>query len=519
MTEKQRVVLNVLTTYGRTLLTIGCGLFAGRWTLMALGELDYGLYGVVGGLTGFISFINGIMAAAVGRFYAYAVGQAKRDDGEGIEICRKWFNTALVVHTVIPLLLIVVGYPIAEWVVRHWLVIPPDRIGACVTVLRCVCVTCFVGMINVPFSAMYSAKQYIAELTVYGIVQTLVNIVFLYYIVLHPGSWLTRYALWNCLLACIPMVIIAVRAVFVFPECHFRRQYLFDKTRFKELFAFAIYRFGGSFSIILGQQGMALLVNKMLGARKNAAMAVGSTISGHSQTFAGALSGAMYPVITIACGEGKIDKMRKWAYASCRFATVLVLIFALPLFLEVEEVMVLWLKNPPAGAATLCVCLICGRILEDLTCGHYMTIFSFGDIRNYQIACAVNGLLIIPIAYLGIKIGLGILGIGFGYVISAIVCVFIRLYYGRKVGTMSIRFWIQGIFFPLLLCSILAVVPGILVTCFMSPSFIRVVLTTLSIEIVLLPLVWFFIFDLEEKELVRNKITSWRSKFKIQAHS
>ena len=30
---------------------------------MALGEVDYGLIGVVGGLTAFISFLNGIMAS------------------------------------------------------------------------------------------------------------------------------------------------------------------------------------------------------------------------------------------------------------------------------------------------------------------------------------------------------------------------------------------------------------------------------------------------------------------------
>ena len=41
---------------------------------MALGEVDYGLMGVVGGLTAFISFLNGIMASGVGRFYALSVG-------------------------------------------------------------------------------------------------------------------------------------------------------------------------------------------------------------------------------------------------------------------------------------------------------------------------------------------------------------------------------------------------------------------------------------------------------------
>ena len=46
---------------------------------MALGEVDYGLMGVVGGLTAFVTFFNGVMASGVGRFYAYSVGEAKND--------------------------------------------------------------------------------------------------------------------------------------------------------------------------------------------------------------------------------------------------------------------------------------------------------------------------------------------------------------------------------------------------------------------------------------------------------
>ena len=44
---------------------------------MALGEVDYGLMGVVGGLTAFISFFFGIVSGAVGRFYAFAIGEAR----------------------------------------------------------------------------------------------------------------------------------------------------------------------------------------------------------------------------------------------------------------------------------------------------------------------------------------------------------------------------------------------------------------------------------------------------------
>ena len=78
LSPKKRIFLNIVVTYGRTLLGTICGIFTARWALMALGEVDFGLFGVVGGLAAFISFFNGIFSGGIGRFYAVAVGEAKK---------------------------------------------------------------------------------------------------------------------------------------------------------------------------------------------------------------------------------------------------------------------------------------------------------------------------------------------------------------------------------------------------------------------------------------------------------
>ena len=57
---------------------------------MALGEVDYGLMGLVGGLTAFISFINSLMSTAVARFFAFSVGKAQATGAEGLDDCRRW---------------------------------------------------------------------------------------------------------------------------------------------------------------------------------------------------------------------------------------------------------------------------------------------------------------------------------------------------------------------------------------------------------------------------------------------
>ena len=65
MTANRRIFWNIVATYGRSLFALCCGLFGSRWVLMVLGQEDFGLYGVVGGLVIFIGIINMLLESAV----------------------------------------------------------------------------------------------------------------------------------------------------------------------------------------------------------------------------------------------------------------------------------------------------------------------------------------------------------------------------------------------------------------------------------------------------------------------
>lgn len=228
ITENRRIFLNIIFTYGRSLLSIAGALFISRWVLMALGQIDYGLFGVIGGMIVFVQFVNNVLAGATARFYAFSIGEAKKNIEQGLDNCRKWFNTALTIHTLLPLCLIIIGYPLGKWAIFNWLTIPPDRIQSCLWVWRFTCFSSFIAMVNVPFMAMFTAKQYIAELTIYSMATTILNIIFAYFMVTHPGEWLTKYALWMCAMSVIPQIIICIRANYIFEGCKIVWKYLGD---------------------------------------------------------------------------------------------------------------------------------------------------------------------------------------------------------------------------------------------------------------------------------------------------
>lgn len=502
MTQNRRILLNVVATYGRSLFALVCGLFTARWVLLALGREDFGLYGVVGGMTFFMTFFNGLMAGATSRFYAFSIGNARiaLDKSTALKECRVWFNTALMVHTLLPTALIIVGYPLGEWVVRRFLVIQPDRLADCLWVFRFSALACLVAMVNVPFYAMYIAKQYIAELTIYQFLTTSFNVCFFYYMVEHPRIWLVPYAAWMCGLSIVPQILIAVRAMLIFPECSIRLRYWWNGKRVREMLSYGGWQaFAGVGSICRGQ-GMAILVNRFWGASVNASMSIANQVNGQTQMLASAMIGAFAPAITTACGAKDYDLMRRMAFRACKFGTVLVLLFALPLSLELREVMRLWLKEVPPFSVELCWAMMVVCVIDKTSVGHMLAVNANGKVALYQGFLGTALILTLPIAWGAAVAGCGVYSVAIGFVLATVLSAWGRVLFARTLVHMSVKYWIVHVLLPIIFAGLISGAAGWCTRFIFPPSFLRVCITTVCVESVFLPLVWCFVLDVAERQ-------------------
>lgn len=508
MTENKRIFLNILATYGRSLYSLLLGIFSARWVLTSLGQTDYGLFGLICGLTAFITFFNSILSAAISRYYSYSVGSARKTGNEsaGLEECRVWFNTALSIHTVVPFFLVIIGYPIGVWAIKNWLVIPPERVHDCLWLFRFVCASCFVGMVNVPFGAMYHAKQYIAELTIYSVASTTVNFIFLCYMINHPGDWLVRFGLWTCCLSIVPSIIIAVRAFFVFPECRVVRKYLFLWSRFRQLGNYAIWQMLGTLSALLKNQGITLVINKFFGPRVNAAMAIGNSVNGHCASLASSLMGAFYPAIITAYGAGDTKRFLGLVMRSCKFGVVLAAIFSVPLFLELPEILRLWLKEPPQYTAGFAGFMLMIYLIENATSGHVAAVHATGKIARYQIYMGSISLLTLPIAILWVWLTDWAYGVCAAMVLTLVSYSILRIILTRQIAGVPIMVWVKCVFCPLVLLVSATMIVGASVRLIMDQCFIRIVLTTAVCEFVMLSLTWCALLDNEERAYVMQRL-------------
>lgn len=518
MTENRRIFWNIVATYGRSLYALAIGLITARWALQALGVADYGLMGVVGGLTGFISFFNGILAAAVGRFYAISVGKARvrGREFEGMDECHKWFSTAMFLHTLVPTLLMAVGYPIGVWAVRNFLSIPAERISDCVWVFRFVCMSCFISMVIVPVNAMYTAKQYIAELTIYSVVTTTLNAFFLYYMVSHPGVWLAKYAFWTSLLSVGPNIIIFLRGFCLFAECRLIPKYMLSWRRIKQLVYFVGMWTCGGMAWLLRVQGVNILINKYFGAEVNAAMAIANNVNAHTRSLSSAMLGAFHPAITSAYGAGDLDRMRTLAYRVSKLSLLCILIFMLPISLELEEVLRVWLVNPPEYVYGLCLLVFAVTIADQSTIGQMIAINARGKILWPTVFQSGSLLMGFPIAWVFCWLGYGVYSVAVALLLSMVSCSAWRIWFARCLASMSAWYWAKRIFMPVAIGSTISAATGCLPRLFMQPSLLRIVIVGLLCDVTLITLAWSVLLDKDEREFLKSRFDILCSKFKVK---
>ena len=507
MTENRRIILNIAATYLRSFYTLALGLVTARWLLMSLGEVDYGLFGLVGGLVAFVTLINRIFANAVGRFYAVAIGKGRRKGmaGESLLECRRWFTSAVSIHTVVPLLLVAVGWPVGEYATSHWLVIPADRIASCVWVWRLACISAFVGMVNVPFRAMYTAKQEIAELTFLSIASATLNALLLYYMVSHPGDWLARYAFWHCLIVILPMVVICVRAIAVYPECRLRRDCLWNAADLRRLAAFAGWNAFSMAGTVIKSKGFMVVVNAAFGPVANAAMSVATRLAAKANTFASSIVSSFTPAIATSYGAGREDGVATLVLLVGKMSGLVVALVSVPLFLEVDEVMRLWLKNPPDNSAYLCSCVLVAFFLDKFSVGQRSAIAASGKIALARFLNGLINILAVPAACALVFSGFGIRSIGWVIIGATLLIVSTRVVIAERVAGIEARRWIMVTALPLLAMVAIGLALGLMPRLFALDSVSRLLVTIGASEAAMLPFAWFVVISRRERAYVVEK--------------
>ena len=417
-----RLARNTLMLYGRMLFGLLVSFYSSRVILDALGETDYGVYDVVGGVVGMFSMVSGALSAAISRFQAYELGTGD------IDRLKNAYSVSVFIQIILSIIAVVAVETVGVWFLNTHMTIPADRMHAANIVLQCSLVTCVSGLLVVPTRASVMAHEKMEVFAITSIAEIVFKLLIAVFLAYsgYKGDKLIIYA---ALLMFSTLTIQVAYSLYCrrnFQECHFSG--ITDRKAFKEIVEFASWNFFGTSANVLNNYGINIVLNIIYGPAVNAARGVTNTVSNIVANFVNNFTIAMDPQMIKAFGAKDKDFFMFLVYRGAKFTFFIFLFLGLPVLLEADFLMSLWLVDVPEHAVNFVRLSMMLIFIDLLSNTLYAAQIATGFIKKNQIASSIVQLLNVITVYLLLKIGLRP---EYCYVIGIMVPLFnyfIRLY-------------------------------------------------------------------------------------------
>ena len=500
MTGSNRIVLNTMASYGQSLCGLVFALFSARWLLMALGRVDYGLFGVVGSTILLMTILTGGLSVGISRFYAYSIGEAEKwSKRQANDELIRWFNAALSIHIVIPILVLLVGIPLGEHAIANWLTIPEARLEACIWVFRASMVATLASVFSVPFVAMFSAHQKIYVVSVYKLFRSAATFIIAWCMLHAEGDRLIAYAVAMASVGVFIQSMFVLCAFLSFEGCRIRSEYLFHWARIKKLFSFTGWKMYGMSCVAVRDQAVPIVVNLHFGPAINAAYMVAKSLSLQATALSTSLTRAFQPAVVTAEGSGNRAQMLDMGMRVCKFGSLLVILFAIPAIILMQDLLQLWLVVPPEHAAEICQWMLAMLVVERMTGGQMLAVNAYGKIALYEM---INGTLLVsavPLMWIFFKIGLGPVSLGYALFVTMVIYCVSRILFAKRLTGFEFTPWVKKILLPLLFIILLSLLIGEALKLYLVSGYIRLVSVSLVSGLVVIAASWLVLFARDER--------------------
>lgn len=403
MTEQaentKRIAKNTLMLYVRMLFGMLVSLYTSRVVLQALGVEDYGIYNVVGGVVAMFSLLSGSLSAAVSRFLTFELG---RND---LVRLRKVFSSALCVHALLALFVLVLSETLGLWFLNYQMNIPADRMIAANWVFQFSLFSFLLGLFSVPYNASIISHERMGIFAFVGIGDTLLQLGIVLFIA-FGGICSDKLIVYASLLVVKGMLFQLFYFYYCrksFKECRFKLS--LDKQLLKEMTGFAGWNFIGASSAILRDQGGNILLNLFYGPALNAARGVANQVSNAIGSFVGNFMIALNPQITKSYAAAEYGYTFSLIFRGARFSYYLLLWLALPVLLNTQYILSIWLNVVPEHTILFVQLVLVFSMCETISNPLITVMLATGKIRNYQIVVGGLQMMNFPLSYIFLKMG------------------------------------------------------------------------------------------------------------------
>lgn len=389
----RRIAKNTAFMYVRLLTTMVIGLYVSRLALEILGVSDYGLFAVVGGVLAMFTFISNSLASATSRFFNTEMGKKDGDVNAS-------FNINLLLHVCLAIIIFALAETIGLWYVYNRLNVEPGKLADAVFVYHISIITACLGIVNGPYQSLFAAHERFKFMAVMDIVNSLVRLGCILMLSLYHGDYALR-------VYCIIFSLTTANTFVVYHWVAYRNwahiikyRFVGGWQRYREVLSFGGWNVLATMAYMVRSSGSDLLLNSFFGTAMNGAFAISRTVNQSIMSFTGSFDSASAPQIIQSYAAG--DNAR-CTYLCNKIGRINILMFELlciPLLIEFDFVLRLWLGKVPDGAYMLTYLnILVGGM--SLTCGGIFNLINAtGRIKWFKVNTSAFFIACIPVGYI-----------------------------------------------------------------------------------------------------------------------
>ena len=497
--NNKRIAKNTLLLYVRMLFTMAVSLFTSRVILNTLGVEDYGTYNVVGGIVTMFSVLSGSLSASISRFITFELGRGN------IQRLKTVFSTGVNIQLGMSLFIVLIAEVVGVWFLNAKMNIPSDRLVAANWVFQCAILTFVLNLLSVPYNAAIIAHEKMSVFAYISVVEVTLKLIIVYMLTISPFDRLKTYAV---LLLCVGAIIRFIYGYYCkrhFEECTYH--FILDKPVLKEMTGFAGWNFLGNGAYMLNTQGVNILMNLYFGVAVNAARGVATQVDAALKQFVNNFTTAVNPQITKSYAQGDLEYMHKLVCRSAKFSAFLMMFFAVPIILETNTILTIWLKTVPDYAVIFLQWIIISSFMDTVLANSLVTsMFATGKIKRYQIIVTTVGCLVFPLSWIAFKLGFEP---QVGYILYFIIytiLLFVRLYLLKDMVKLPVMMYVREVLLKVILVMCISFVLPMALRLSMQEGWLRLI-TICAIGTIITALVEFRIgLTTNERLFVTEKL-------------
>lgn len=502
--NNKRIAKNTALLYVRMLITLSVSLFTSRIVLNALGVEDFGINNVVAGMVTMFTFLNTTLSSGTQRFITFALGE------NDFKKLQSTFTTTFHVHLVLAVILGLVIFIAGMWLLNQQLNIPANRIQAAYYVFVGSIITVILGITQVPYLASIIAHENMKIYAYMSIFDAAAKLGVAYMLVITEEDKLKLYAILLTIIAFVNVVVYRVFCIQKYKECRVGRN--FDWDLFKSIMRFSGWNVMGCSAVLCNNQGLNILLNLFGGPVLNAARGISLQVNGLASQFVGNFQTAVNPQIVKYFATNEREKMNRLIYNNARYAGLMVLFIIIPIIVEIDFLLEIWLGAVPSESAFFTRIILFQTYIQTMTRPVVMGIHATGKMRTVNILAGGVLLMVLPLTYVLLKARVTLHIVMLVSLSPWLIETFIEVILLRKYVGFSLSNFYKYVYVDTFFIGCLSIIPLFLIHQTMESGWIRMIVIGIVSTLWSGFLIYRFGINNHLREVVKNKMKDVVSK-------